>query len=70
MSDPELVRAAIDITWLAARRFAVEVMGVNERSVRRWEAGASPIQNADDKAWLEQFVALWESRPAIRRKLR
>lgn len=70
MSDPELVRQAVEISGLAARRFAVEIMGVNERSVRRWLAGDSPIQNREDRAWLEAFVALYESRPAIRRQLR
>lgn len=70
MSDPELTREAIDITGLAARRFAVEVIGVNERSVRRWIAGDSPIQNSEDRAWLEAFVALWAARPAIRRQLK
>lgn len=70
MTDPELIRAAIDITGLAARRFAVEYMGVDERSMRRWIAGDSPIQNHEDRAWLEAFVALYESRPSIRRQLR
>ncbi len=70
MSDPELIRAAVEISGLAARRFAVDVMGVNERSTRRWLAGDSPIQNAEDRAWLEAYVALWETRPAIRRLLR
>ena len=70
MSDPELIRAAIDVTGLAARRFAVEYMGVDERSVRRWLAGDSPIQNAEDRAWLVAFVALYEGRPAVRRLVR
>ena len=70
ISDPELVRAAIDVTGMAARRFAVEVMGVDERSVRRWLAGDSPIQNHEDRAWLTAFVALYEGRPAIRRQLK
>lgn len=35
-SDPELVQSAIDAAGLSARRFAVEVLDVDERTVRRW----------------------------------
>lgn len=38
-SNPDLLRAAIEASGLSARRFAVEVLGVDERTVRRWIAG-------------------------------
>jgi hypothetical protein len=37
-SDPDLLRAAIEAAGLPARRFAVEVLDVDERTVRRWLA--------------------------------
>ena len=39
MSDSDLLRAAIDAAGLSARRFSVEVLDVDERTVRRWIAG-------------------------------
>ena len=39
MSDPTLLRAAIEATGLPDCRFAAEVMNVNDRSVRRWLKG-------------------------------
>jgi hypothetical protein len=38
VSDPQLVQAAIDAASLSARRFAVEVLDVDERTVRYWLA--------------------------------
>ena len=47
-SDPDLLRSAIEASGLAARRFAVEVLDVDERTVRRWLAGerelAGPVR--------------------------
>lgn len=43
MNDPELIRAAINASGLSARRFAVEVLIRDERTIRRWLAGDSPI---------------------------
>lgn len=37
--NPALLRAAIEASGLSARRFAVEVLAVDERTVRRWIAG-------------------------------
>lgn len=39
MRDTELLAAAIVASDLSARRFAVEVLDVDERTVRRWLAG-------------------------------
>ncbi|GEM_PF-6660092 len=42
--DPrDLLRAAIDRSGLSARRFAEDVLTRDERTVRRWQAGAVPI---------------------------
>lgn len=38
-----LLRAAIEASGLSARRFAVEILLRDERTVRRWLAGDSPI---------------------------
>lgn len=43
MTDAELLRDAIEASGLSARRFAVEVLIRDERTVRRWLAGDSPI---------------------------
>jgi Arc/MetJ family transcription regulator len=43
VTDADLLRAAIEASGLSARRFAVEVLIRDERTVRRWLAGDSPI---------------------------
>lgn len=43
MSDSEKLRAVIEASGLSARRFADEVLLRDERTVRRWLAGDSPI---------------------------
>lgn len=43
-NDIELLTAAIEASGLSARRFAMEVLGVDERSVRRWLAGDRELQ--------------------------
>ncbi len=43
MTDPELIRAAIDHSKLSVSRFAREVMIREPRTVRRWLAGDSPL---------------------------
>lgn len=42
----DLLRSAIDASGLSARRFASEVLFRDERTVRRWIAGDSPIPAA------------------------
>jgi DNA-binding transcriptional regulator YiaG len=44
MRDTELLAAAIEASGLSARRFAVEVLDVDERTVRRWLAGERELQ--------------------------
>lgn len=46
MTDAELIRAAIDAAGMSARRFAVDVLTRDERTVRRWLAGDSPLPKA------------------------
>lgn len=43
VTDPELLIKAIEASGLSARRFAVEVLMRDERTIRRWLAGDSPI---------------------------
>jgi hypothetical protein len=46
-SDPvALLRAAIAASGLSARRYATEVLTRDERTVRRWLAGESPVPQA------------------------
>lgn len=42
----ELLRAAIEASGMSARRFAEEVLIRDERTVRRWNSGKSPIPKA------------------------
>ena len=44
LTDPELIRRAIQATGLSARRFAALVWR-DERTVRRWVSGESPVPN-------------------------
>lgn len=46
MTDSELLSAAIKQSGLSARRFAREIMLRDERTIRRWLAGDSPIPEA------------------------
>ena len=39
MSDPELLTRAIEASGHSARNFAIAVLDVDERTVRRWLAG-------------------------------
>ena len=57
MTDPDLVRAAIDASGLSARRFAERIIGRDERTVRRWVAGATEIPPVA-RAWLEHWTSL------------
>jgi hypothetical protein len=43
MADRTMLAEAIEASGLSARRFAVEVLIRDERTVRRWLAGDSPI---------------------------
>jgi hypothetical protein len=55
--DPAaLLRAAIDRSRLSARQYAVSVLLRDERTVRRWLAGDSPIPDVV-VAFLEREAA-------------
>jgi len=41
-----LLRAAIAASGLSARRYATEILTRDERTVRRWLSGQSPIPQA------------------------
>lgn len=43
MTDRELLEKAIEASGFSARRFAKDVLIRDERTVRRWLAGDSPI---------------------------
>jgi hypothetical protein len=43
MNPADLLRSAIEASGLSARRFATDVLLRDERTVRRWLAGDSPI---------------------------
>lgn len=42
-TDVTLLRNAIEASGLSARRFATQVLGVDERTTRYWLAGERPI---------------------------
>jgi hypothetical protein len=43
VSDTQLLEKAIEASGLSARRFAVEVLIRDERTIRRWLAGDAPM---------------------------
>lgn len=46
MTNQELLAARIKASGLSARRFAVEVLIRDERTIRRWLKGDAPIPKA------------------------
>lgn len=56
MTDPELIRAAIDASGLSARKYAEMVLLRDERTVRRWVAGKSPIPKVVREMLLAQLA--------------
>jgi transcriptional regulator with XRE-family HTH domain len=46
MPPAELLRAAIKASGLSARRFAREVLTRDERTIRRWLRGDTPVPPA------------------------
>lgn len=53
LTDIELLERAIAKSGLSARRFAVEVLTRDERTIRRWLAGDRPIPQVVRKKLLE-----------------
>ena len=49
---PAILRAAIEATGLSQVRFAVDVLGVNDRSLRQWLAGEPCWPPIVRLAWL------------------
>jgi hypothetical protein len=43
MTDPELLRDAIEVTGLSTFRFATEVLDVDEHGIQRWLSGERPM---------------------------
>jgi hypothetical protein len=56
MNDTQVLAEAIEASGLSARRFAVEVLIRDERTVRRWLAGDSPVPKPV-RDFLEGYVA-------------
>jgi hypothetical protein len=44
MNDPDLLNAAIAAAGLSARRFAADVLDVDERNMRRWLSAERELQ--------------------------
>lgn len=43
MNDIQLLERAIELSGLSSRRFAVEILDVDERTVRYWLKGEYPL---------------------------
>jgi hypothetical protein len=43
VTDPELLAAAIQASGLSARKYAERVLVRDERTIRRWLSGESPL---------------------------
>jgi hypothetical protein len=56
MTDAELLRAQIEASGLSQVRFALDVMGRNPATVRRWLAGHTMPATARD--WLSRVSRL------------
>ena len=63
MTDAKLLEAAIAVSGLSDRRFAVYIMGRNERTIRGWKSGGPMYPVVRD--WLEAWLAI----PDHRRRL-
>ena len=57
MTTPrDLLTAAIAKSGMSARQFATQLMGRDERTIRRWQSGDSPIPQAA-LDWLAAYVS-------------
>ena len=54
MTDQELLKLAIAKSGLSVRQFARQIVGREDRTIRRWIKG-QPIPKAA-KQWLEQYI--------------
>lgn len=55
--DAELIREAVAVSGLSARRFAERVISRDERTVRLWTSGKNAIPPVA-RAWLEHWIGL------------
>ena len=55
MNDVELLKLAIERSGLSVRQFARQIVGREDRTIRRWIKG-QPIPKAA-KQWLEQYIS-------------
>jgi hypothetical protein len=56
MTDSELIQSAIATSGLSARKYAEMVLLRDERTVRRWVAGKSPIPKVVREMLLAQLA--------------
>jgi hypothetical protein len=56
LPDAELLTKAIEASGMSARRFAVRVLIRDERTVRRWLSGDSPLPKPV-RDFLKEYVA-------------
>ena len=65
MSDPLLIRAAIDAAGgISSRQFAELILGRDQRTVRAWLAAENVIP-PKAREWLEHWVALPKRQRAV-----
>jgi ribosome-binding protein aMBF1 (putative translation factor) len=57
VTDPDLIRAAVEASGLSARRFAERILSRDERTIRRWQSGVIDIPPIA-RLWLEHWLEL------------
>ena len=63
VTDSELIQAAIKASGLSARKYAELVLLRDERTVRRWVSGESPIPKIVREMLLAQVAKRGTERP-------
>jgi hypothetical protein len=63
MRDAARLRVVIEASGLSARRFAVDVMSRDERTVRRWLAGEPMPPTV--RAWLDSLDGVFATDESI-----
>ena len=66
MTDQELLKLAIEKSGLSVRQFARQIVGREDRTIRRWIKG-QPIPKAA-KQWLMDYVELNHSTEQVRER--
>jgi hypothetical protein len=62
VADRALLDAAIARSGMSRRQFAVRILARDERTVRRWTAGAAPVPRAV-RVWLARYLDREAVRP-------